>query len=254
MRNIAKRHKFILKQLNEEGYVRVQDLSNQLEVSEVTIRKDLKELENRKLLHRNHGGASALTSLIGDRHIDEKEKIQTEEKKRIAEYAITLLNNNDRIIIASGTTVLSFAKKITDSKSLTVITSSVKVTTTLCYVNNIDIIQLGGAVRKSSASAIGAYAENLLSDIMCNKLFIGVDGIDLEHGLTTSNLGEALLNQQMIRSAQKVIVLTDSTKFGKRGFGKICEISMVDEIITDINAPLSVVQAMREKGINVVLV
>ena len=96
--------------------------------------------------------------------------------------------------------------------------------------------------------------ENLLSDIMCNKLFIGVDGIDLEHGLTTSNLGEALLNQQMIRSAQKVIVLTDSTKFGKRGFGKICEISMVDEIITDINAPLSVVQAMREKGINVVLV
>lgn len=109
-------------------------------------------------------------------------------------------------------------------------------------------------MRKSSASAVGAYAENLLEEMMCNKLFLGVDGIDLEHGLTTSNLGEAHLNQQMIKSAQKIIILTDSTKFGKRGFGKICDIHQVDQIITDSNAPANTVEALREKGIDVVLV
>lgn len=254
MRNIAKRQKLIITELEKNGYVQVQELSAILGVSEVTIRKDLKELESRKLLFRSHGGASLHSALIGDRHIDEKEKIQTEEKNRITDYAISLLENDDRIIIASGTTVLALARKITDHIPLTVITPSVKVTAILSYINNIEIIQLGGVIRKSSASAIGTYAENLLHDMMCNKLFIGVDGIDIENGLTTSNLGEAHLNQCMLKSAQKVIVLTDSTKFGRRGFGKICDINQVDMIITDKGAPASTVQMMRDRGIEVVLV
>lgn len=254
MRNIAKRHKLIVTELEKNGYAQVQELSEILGVSEVTIRKDLKELESRNLLYRSHGGTSFHSPLIGDRHIDEKEKIQTEEKNSIAEYAVQLLEKDDRIIIASGTTVLALARKMTDLIPLTVITPSVKVTSILSYISNIEIIQLGGSIRKSSASAIGAYAENLLKEMMCNKLFIGVDGIDIEHGLTTSNLSEAHLNQCMIKSAQKIIVLTDSTKFGRRGFGKICEINQIDQIITDKNAPASAVQMMREKGIEVVLV
>ena len=254
MRNIAKRHKLIVTELEKNGYAQVQELSEILGVSEVTIRKDLKGLESRNLLYRSHGGASFHSPLIGDRHIDEKEKIQTEEKNSIAEYAVQLLEKDDRIIIASGTTVLALARKMTDLIPLTVITPSVKVTSILSYISNIEIIQLGGSIRKSSASAIGAYAENLLKEMMCNKLFIGVDGIDIEHGLTTSNLSEAHLNQCMIKSAQKIIVLTDSTKFGRRGFGKICEINQIDQIITDKNAPASAVQMMREKGIEVVLV
>lgn len=254
MRNIAKRHKLIITELEKNGYVQVQELSAILGVSEVTIRKDLKELEGRKLLYRSHGGASLHSAMIGDRHIDEKEKIQTEEKNNIAEYAASQIEKDDRIIIASGTTVLALARKITDHLPLTVITPSVKVTSILSYINNIEIIQLGGNIRKSSASAIGAYAENLLKDMMCNKLFIGVDGIDIEHGLTTSNLSEAHLNQCMLKSAQKIIVLTDSTKFGRRGFGKICDINQIDQIITDKNAPSSTVQIMRDRGIDVVLV
>lgn len=254
MRNIAKRHKYILGELEKDGYVRVQELSDRLGVSEVTIRKDLKDLESRRLLHRSHGSASMVTPLIGDRHIDEKEKVQVEEKRRIAQAANELLEKDDRIIIASGTTVLAFARKISDQFPLTVITPSVKVTLTLCYRDNVEVIQLGGIMRKSSASAIGPYAENLLEEMMCNKLFIGVDGIDMEYGLTTSNMGEAHLNQHMLKAAQKVIVLADSSKFGKRGFGKICNINQIDQIITDTNAPASAVQIMRDKGIDVVLV
>jgi DeoR family transcriptional regulator of aga operon len=254
MRNIAQRHKVILGELEKEGYVRVQDLSERLGVSEVTIRKDLKELETRKLLFRSHGSASPMSSLINDRHIDEKEKIQVNEKLRIAEAANLLLEKNDRIIIASGTTVLSFAQKITMTEPLTVITASVKVSLSLCYKPNVEVIQLGGTMRKSSASVVGPNAESLLCELMCNKLFIGVDGIDLDFGLTTSNIAEAHLNQYMLKAAQEVIVLADSSKFGKRGFGKICDIGQIHRIITDKDAPPNAVQIMREKGIEVTLV
>lgn len=254
MRNIAQRHKIIITELEKDGYVRVQDLSERLGVSEVTIRKDLKELESRKLLYRSHGSASPVSLLIHDRPIDEKEKVQVEEKQRIGEAASQLLEPNDRIIIASGTTVLSFAQNINTTEPITVITPSIKVSLILCYKPNIEIIQLGGAMRKSSASAIGPYAESLLTEMMCNKLFIGVDGIDLDFGLTTSNIAEAHLNQYMINAAQKIIVLADSSKFGKRGFGKICNINQVNQIITDKNAPASALQIIQEKGIEVTLV
>jgi len=254
MRNIAQRHKIILGELDKEGYVRVQDLSEKLGVSEVTIRKDLKDLENRKLLLRSHGSASPMSSIINDRHIDEKEKVQVEEKLRIGEAANQLLRKNDRIIIASGTTLLTFAQKISFPEPLTVITPSVKVSLLLSYKPNIEIIQLGGSMRKSSASVIGPYAESLLNELMCDKLFIGVDGIDLDFGLTTSNIAEAHLNQYMINAAQEIIVLADSSKFGKRGFGKICNVNQIHHIITDTNAPSSAIQMMREKGIEVSLV
>jgi len=254
MRNIAHRHKVILGELDKEGFVRVQDLSERLGISEVTIRKDLKELESRKLLFRNHGGASPLSSLINDRHIDEKEKVQVDEKLRIGAAANLLLGKNDRIIIASGTTLLSFAQKISITDQLTVITSSVKVSMTLCYKPNVEVIQLGGTMRKSSASVIGPYAESMLSELTCSKLFIGVDGIDLDFGLTTSNIGEAHLNQYMLNAAQEVIVLADSSKFGKRGFGKICNINQIHHIITDKDAPANAVQIIRDKGIKVTLV
>lgn len=254
MRNIAQRHKIILIELEKEGYVRVRDLSERLGVSEVTIRKDLKDLEERRLLIRTHGSASPVGSLTIDRHIDEKEKVQVKEKTRIAEAASRLLEKNDRIIIASGTTVLAFAQHITITDPITVITPSVKVSLILSYKSNIDIIQLGGALRKSSASVIGPYAESLLTEMMCSKLFIGIDGLDLDGGLTTSNIAEAHLNHYMLNAAQEVIVLADSTKFGKRGFGKICNLNKVHRIITDRNAPANFIQIIREKGIEVTLV
>jgi DeoR family transcriptional regulator of aga operon len=254
MRNIAQRHSIILKQLEQDGYVRVRDLSERLGVSEVTIRKDLKELEDRRLLIRNHGSARVVSPLTIDRHIDEKEKVQVNEKMRIAEAANRLLEKNDKIIIASGTTVLAFAQKITITDPITVITPSVKVSLVLSYKPNIDLIQLGGSMRKSSASVIGPYAESLLTDMMCSKLFLGIDGLDLDIGLTTSNIAEAHLNHYMINAAQEVIVLADSTKFGKRGFGKICNLNRIHRIITDMNAPGNILQVIREKGIEVVLV
>ena len=254
MGNIAKRYSLILERLNKDGYVKVQELSKLLGVSEVTIRKDLKYLESRKMLHRNHGSASSLVSLTVERHIDEKEKLQQEEKIRIAKEAATLLEPNDKIIIASGTTLLTFATHIKVSFPITVITSALKVSLCLYSDPNIEVIQLGGVLRKTAASVVGHFAENILENIAATKLFIGVDGIDLDYGLTTSNTNEGYINQQMIKVAQKIVVLTDSTKFGQRGFSKICDFNKVHQIITDIHAPDSYVEALRERGIEVTLV
>lgn len=254
MGNIAKRYNLILEQLNNDGYVKVQELSKMLGVSEVTIRKDLKYLESKKMLHRSHGSASSLTALTVERHIDEKEKLQQEEKNRIAKEAAKLLEENDKVIIASGTTLLAFANHIKVSFPISVITSSLKVSLSLYSDPNIEVIQLGGVLRKTAASVVGHFTECILDSIAATKLFIGVDGIDLDYGLTTSNTNEGYINQQMIKVAQKVIVLTDSTKFGQRGFSKICDFDKVHQIITDTNAPARYVEMLREKGIEVTLV
>lgn len=255
MGNIAQRHKYILEQLKKEDYVKVQELSQALNVSEVTIRKDLKYLEEKKMLSRNHGSASNVLVIIPDRHIDVKEKIQVEEKCKIAAAARELVEVNDKIIIASGTTTLAFANCINDLNSpVSVITPSVKVSLALCRNPNIEIIQLGGSIRKNAASVIGNEAENMLKGISCNKLFFGIDGIELGYGLTTSSMSEAYIHQQMIDCAQKVIVLVDSSKFGKRGFCKICNISKIHQVITDSNVPSHAVNALIENGIEVTIV
>lgn len=255
MKSIAERHQYILEQIRQKGHVKVQELSKTLEVSEVTIRKDLKHLEARKMLYRNHGSASSMSSIIQDRHIDDKEKINQEEKANIAREAAQLIKNNDKILVASGTTLLAFANAINATEEvITLITSSVKVSLTLCYNPNIEVIQLGGIMRKNSVSIIGHYAENILESLSCNKLFLGVDGIDLEYGLTTSNIDEARINQQMIRASQEIIILADSSKFGKRGFCKICDIDKVHHIITDKNAPAHIIEMLREREIKVTLV
>ncbi len=250
--SIAQRHQHILSKLREKGHVNVLDLSQELNVSTVTIRKDLKHLEHRKLLFRTHGSATPNNPYINDRPVNEKELLRVDQKQRIARYASGLVESRDSIIMASGTTIIELARHIKTVEQLTVVTASLNVALILSRDPIIEIIQLGGMVRKSSSSTIGPYAENLLSNFSCSKLFLGVDGIDPDYGLTTTNAMEASLNQQMIGAAQKVIVLADSTKFGRRGFSRICNITDIDIIITDNEISLPFIRSIEEAGIELV--
>jgi len=249
-----KRHQIILDKLNKEKYLEVLDLCKLLDVSAVTIRKDLKLLEEKGLLFRSHGGASLENPYINEKPINEKEKISVEEKKGIAQAAAQLITENDSIMIASGTTVQALAKFIKTQKKLTVITSSLYVVLHLIHLKNIEILQLGGYIRHNSASVIGNYAVQILENVSCSKLFLGVDGIDLEYGLSTTSLEEAELNKKMLSSAQKTIVLADSSKFGKKSFAKICDLDQIDEIITDKAISHLLVEKLEEKGITVNIV
>ncbi len=243
------RHQIILETLQKEKYLEVLDLCKLLDVSAVTIRKDLKLLEEKGLLFRTHGGASLENPYINEKAVVEKEKISVEEKNGIAQAAAKLIDENDSILVASGTTVQALAKYIKPQKKLTVITSSLHVVLHLIHDRNIEILQLGGYVRHSSASVIGNYALHILENVSCSKLFLGVDGIDLDFGLSTTNLEEAQLNKKMLNSAQKTIVLADSSKFGKKSFARICGLDEIDEIITDSGISSSTVKILEEKGI-----
>ena len=252
--NIADRHKLILEKLKKDGFVNVINLSEEFKVSSVTIRKDLKLLEERNLLFRSHGRAIPSDPYIKEHHVSEKEKINTSEKNRIAIAARQTLKPHDSIIIASGTSVIEFARHINQIENLTILTASLNTSLILAENPNIDVIQLGGMVRRNSSSVIGPIGEKMLAEFTFTKLFLGVDGIDLDYGLTTTNAMEASLNKEMIKAAQKVIVLADSSKFGKKGFGRICGIEEVHEIITDKGIDTSTKNKLIELGVDVTIV
>jgi DeoR family transcriptional regulator, aga operon transcriptional repressor len=249
---IAERHKYIIDALQKAGYVSVAELSRELNVTMVTVRKDLKMLEDKGLLFRTHGSATPAASYVNDRPVQEKKLVHVAQKLAIAAKAAEYLQDNDAIIIGSGTTVLAFSQAIPKHLPLTVLTGAMNVTMALMDNPAIELVQLGGVVRKSSSSVVGHYAEEMIQGFACSKLFLSVDGIDLECGLTTTNMMEAHLNMQMIRSVQKTIVLADSSKFGKKGFGKIAALEDVDVIITDKGLSEHYIQKLEEKGIEVV--
>ena len=252
--SLPERHSRILALLQQSGSISVAQLSERFRVSEVTIRKDLSYLEQQKKLYRTHGSASLISPYISDRHVNEKEKKNVVEKQAIGAAAAALIAQNDSIIIASGTTMAFLAREIKPEGRLTVITAAVPVTQILSQDPDIDVIQLGGITRTSSVSVVGPFAEQMLRNFNCSKLFIGVDGVDPEFGLTTTNMLEASLNRAMIEAAQKVVVLADSSKFGRRGFSKICDLESVDRIITDSNIQPLYLERLRERGIEVTVV
>lgn len=251
---IAERHNFILSKLRQEGFVGVSELSKLMQVTMVTVRKDLQILEDKGMLYRSHGSATLTSPYVNDRPVQEKRLEQVAEKQKIAEAAIQLLEAEEAIIIGSGTTVLAFAQAISSHLKLTVLTSAMNVTLALAADPNIEVVQLGGVVRRSSSSVVGHFAEEMLAHFACSKLFLSVDGISPEYGLTTSNMMEAHLNAKMIRSVQKTIVLADSAKFGKKGFGKICDIEDVDMLITDAGLSDAYRKSLEDCGLEVLIV
>ena len=255
MLSIAERHKYILDSLNKHGFVRITDVANELGVTKVTIRKDIKILESKGLLYKVHGSARPANPHVADLDVHVKDNINRDAKRRIAQRAAEMLGETDSIIMASGSTVYAFAEEIKMRMwhLLNIVTPFLRLVVLLNESENVNVVQLGGCVHKKSLSAIGGYAEAALSDFSCSKLFFGVDGIDLEHGITTSTIEEAKLTQVMMRSASKIIILADSSKFGQRGFGRICSLEEIDVIVTDSRISEQAVAMAEEAGVDLVI-
>ena len=247
------RHTYILEQLMKQSSVQVSELAELLNVSSVTIRKDLTELEKNGRLYRSHGKAILINPFANNRAVNEKESLNAEEKQLIGMEAAQLVVPNDSILLASGTTIHALARNLRPADKLTVVSASLQATEFLAENENIDIIQIGGNVRHSSLSVVGQYSEMILRSCSFSKLFLGVDGIDLEFGISTTDMREAELNREMIHTAQKTIVLADSSKFGRRGFARICGMDDVDMIITDAHVSPTIAAAIEELGIDLVI-
>ena len=256
MLSVAERHKYILDHLNKYGFVRITDVANELGVTKVTIRKDVKILEAKGLLYKVHGSARSANPHVADTDVHVKGNVNREEKERIARKAVELLNDNDSIIMASGSTIYAFAEAIKREfrSHLNVVTTFLKTSVLLNDVEEINVVQLGGSVHKKSLSVLGEEAARELDDCICSKVFFGVDGIDPEHGITTSTIDEAKLTRRMMHAASQVIVLADSSKFGQRGFGRICALEDIDVIVTDERIPEQMISIIEEAGVDLIIV
>jgi len=253
MMTSSERHQFILEQLNKKGFVRVTEISELLGVSGATIRKDLRVMESQHLLYRNHGSASLMTPKVVDLPVQEKSKINSEQKLDIARLADTLIDEDDSLILTSGSTIESLALAMTSHGHLNVVTPSIRVGVYLSEKDDIDIMMLGGRLVVKSLSVRDSYSEEGLKYVNCAKMFFSCDGLDVDAGVTTAFVEEARITSSMMDAASQVILLVDSSKIGKSGFGKICDISRLDVLITDSGISQSVRERIEELGVQVLI-
>ena len=250
---LSERHKNILDQLEKKGFVRVNDISEQLGVSGATIRKDLRILESQHLLYRNHGSASLMTPKVVDLPVQEKSKINSEQKLKIVRMADSLIEEDDSLILTSGSTIEALALNITPRGRMNVVTPSIRVGVYLSDKENIDVMMLGGRLVVKSLSVRDSYTQDGLKYVNCSKMFCSCDGLDVEAGVTTAFVEEARITNAMMDAASKVILLVDSSKIGKSGYGKICDLSRIDVLITDAGIPQSVKERIEEEGVQVIV-
>lgn len=248
------RRKETLHLITEQGQVSVKALSEKFNVSEVTIRNDLEQLEQKNLLIRARGGALKVeTGVAIDQRLADKNRINFQEKARIGKKASQLVYESDTIIIDSGSTTAEMVKNLPQLQDLTVITNALNIANQLMNIPHINIIIPGGFLRKNSLSLVGPQAEKSLRNFNVDKAFLGVDGFDTRNGIFTPNVEEARLNEIMIEISREVILLADSSKFNKRSFAFICSIKQIDKVITDNRIPEDDLKRLQDAGVEVVI-
>ncbi len=245
----------ILDELESKGQVSVSELSNMFDISEVTIRNDLSQLEKQNMLIRARGGAIKIKFLRMsiDPSISDKQKEFQKEKQLIAKEAIKLIEEGDTIVLDSGTTTTEIAKNLEQFKNLTIITNALNIASILSEYEGINIFMPGGSLRKKSLSLVGPLADENFEKFYCDKLFLGADGFNTSHGLSTPNSEEAHLNQIMIKISKKVIVVADSRKFDRRRFAFIGPISNIDVVITDSGIKEEDKTRLEKNGVKVIV-
>jgi len=252
------RHRKILEILAEKDNISVAELSKMLSVSEVTIRADLTALADEGKVQRVHGGAQLLEERVRQEHSFQIRRNQNAERKqKIGKYAAQFVESLDSILLDSSTTVLAMAKALrdrTDLKETTVIPTGIWTAIELMSCQNINVLMPSGYLRSISGSITGLPTSEFFENLNIQKAFLGAWGVSIKHGLTDSHLLEIELKKMIIRKAQEVIILVDGSKFIQNGLAAYSDIKNVLKIVTDKNAPKSVLKEIKSLGIEVHIV
>lgn len=251
--NPSERQQKIFSLLQEHGYLTVSELALRYEVSEMTIRRDLKTLASSGLIQREHGGAAYPSNTPQEdnlffNRLGEAEK----EKTAIAYAAAALIQPGESIILDAGTTTLAVAKAI-EPKKLVVITNSVPISTVLTGLAGISVLLTGGEVRESTYTLVGPLARSSLSNFYADKLFLAATGISLDRGLSTTNLLEAEIKHAMIQSAKEIILVAHSQKFGEVCHNTFAGWNDIHTLITDDQIPNSIYQELLQRGLRILI-
>jgi DeoR family transcriptional regulator of aga operon len=253
---VEERRRKIIDLVEKQGRVTVDELVKRFIVSAVTVRGDLDALSRAGAVVRSHGGALKRIGALQDIPIGVKETLHHGEKVRIGYAAAQMIGEGETVMMDSGTTTAEIARQIKflKLKSLTVITNALNIAMELANLPHVRVIMIGGILRQMSYSLVGPHAEHTLRGLNADRLFLGVDGLDPEIGLSTPDVLEAQLNAIMIRVSREVVVVADGSKFRRRSLSVIASLDQVHKVITDDGAPREMVESLKAQNVQVVVV
>lgn len=247
----AERYEKIVQVVNDQGSIRVSDLSKLFDVTEETIRRDLDHLQSLGKLQRSHGGAVRVQEMQSETPYFEREDINVEEKKGIAREAVKHIEPNERIILDASTTAW-YVSSILPNIPLTVLTNSIKVALELSTKDKIDVISTGGVLTSRSLSYIGPMAERSMESYYVDKAFISCKGVHLKRGISEPNEFQSRIKQKMIEVADKVYLMADYSKFGIQAFTHVTSCDTMDVVITDSKTDDNVISGFTELNVKVI--
>lgn len=247
------RHEHVCEILRQNGVVRVDELCAELNVSPATIRRDLEALEAQGRTKRVHGGAVNVDAPFSEPLFDDKAVIAGREKKKIAGAAYRLIQQNETIYLDGGSTILELAHLLHDRSDLTVVTNSLRAAIELSGKGP-ELIMLGGQLRRRSQTLIGPLSRCLTSELHVDRAFMGTIGITLQEGMTTTDPSEAYTKTLMMKQANSVVLLTDSSKIGQVSFASSGRIEDLDVLITDSGATPRFLKSLQKQQLEVITV
>lgn len=256
--NPLERKEKILELLKTQEQVSVKELSTMFGTSEVTLRADLKTLEKQGRLKRFFGGAQSMNSLPltqsdDEIQLDNRFDMNKDSKNRISRTAADLVSKGDSIIIDSGSTTHLVAEQLASEGGYTIITNNLAASVVLMDASDTTLVLVGGTYREKTKSLHGYQAEQCLSGVQADVLFVGADGIDPDKGITTFNEGYAITDV-MAKCVQKVIAVVDSSKLGRIGFNKVLDVSRIDTLVIDNGITPEMKRRFEAVGVKVIVV
>jgi DeoR family fructose operon transcriptional repressor len=232
---VEERQAKILEFIEEHRKATVAQLCQHFGVSSATIRNDLRDLENRRLILRTHGGAMVKTKTGFELDSFQKQVQNLEAKKRIAQAALRQVEDGDTVILDTGTTTLELARLLDRRRELTVVTNDLAIAALLEDFDGVGVVFVGGLLRKRFHCTVsyGNAWRQTLSGLTVDKAFMGVNSLSLEKGAMTPDLGTAETKKLMIEIAVKVILLCDSSKLGRSSFARFATMDQIDAVVTE---------------------
>lgn len=249
---LDKRKDKILEILKKNGTVRVTNLSKTLNVSEVTVRNYLTDMENKGLLTRVHGGAIFSYRPYYSMNLNQRLETNRHIKERIAKKAANLVKPNDTVMLNAGTTTLLAFRCLPYDYNLNIVTNSISIALEGSGNPNYNIVLLGGTINSKFQFTYGEDAIEILKKYHADKLILSVDGVDMQNGFSTYYAEETQLDKAMIEQSDSCIIVADNSKFGKNAFSKLYDLNVANYIVTDTTLNAADAKLMTKLGIKII--
>ena len=247
------RQDLIAAQVEAVGRAKVTELSEQFGVSEMTVRRDLEELEESGVLLRLHGGAISNISRSFEPGFEARHNLNTEAKSRIGALAASLIRDRETIVFDAGSTTLHVVQSLPADIHIRAMALSLRIASELSDLPNVIVMTPGGTVRRGERSFIGGAAITALEKLTFDTILLTVGGISSDNGVTEYELDDSEIKKAALQSAKRVVVVADGSKLGAVAFVRICEIEKIDILVTDRDAPEAELKKLREAGVEVML-